>query len=47
MLELTRAIDAQNELLLQIVAQNADLISVITAEEDDDVPRGLDGKPIG
>lgn len=44
---LAQAINEQNVLLGQIVAQNADLISMLVDEEDDeDVERDLSGKAI-
>ena len=41
------AMDRQNELLAQIVAQNADLISALVDEEDDESERDLMGNRIG
>ncbi|MEO8466258.1 MAG: hypothetical protein ABI640_13020 [Gammaproteobacteria bacterium] len=43
--QLARAIDGQNQLLGQIVAQNADLISMLANADDEDEPlRDLSGR---
>lgn len=48
MVELTAAIDRQCHLLGQIVAQNADLIALLTNEEpEDEQPTDLLGRVIG
>lgn len=43
---LAQAINEQNILLGQVVAQNADLISMLVDDEEDEVERDLSGKPI-